>query len=238
MQSKRSFVIASFVLSCGIFLSALKLSQSIKNFHKFDQYVEVKGLDEKIVKSTQASWQISFTISAEDLANTYQKISDAQTTTAQFLLNAGFQKNEIEQLPITVTDNRSDPYIAQNNPNIARYKASAGLLVVTDKVDLVAQTSQQTSALIQSGILVTSNTVRYAFTKLNTIKNEMLDTATQNAREAANSFAKIAKSDLGSIRKAQQGFFTISSAGAASDYDDSSIMKKVRVVTSVQFFLD
>lgn len=238
MQSNRTLVIASIILSCGIFFTGLKFAHAIKNFHNFDKYVEVKGLDEKIVKSTQASWQISFSVSADDLEKTYQKVSEAQKTIAQFLLNSGFQPSEIERLPITVMDNRSDPYIAQNNPNITRYKATAGASIVTNKVDLVAQTSQNTNTLIQEGIIVTSNTVRYAYTELNSIKNEMLDTATQNAREAAKSFAKIAKTNLGTIRRAQQGLFTISSAGAMSEYDESSIMKKIRVVTSVQFFLD
>lgn len=238
MQANRTLVIASIVLSCGIFFTGAKLAQSIKNFHNFDKYVEVKGLDEKIVKSTQASWQISFSVSADDLEKTYQKVSEAQKIMAQFLLNSGFQENEIERLPITVTDNRSDPYIAQTNPTITRYKAIAGVSIVTNQVDLVAQTSQNTSTLIQQGILVTNSTVRYAYTELNSIKNAMLDTATQNAREAGKSFAKIAKSNLGTIRKAQQGLFTISSAGAVPEYDDSSMMKKVRVVTSIQFFLD
>lgn len=80
--------------------------------------------------------------------------------------------------------------------------------------------------------------MRYIYTDLNSIKKDMLDKATLNARDAAQSFAKVAKADLGGIRQAQQGVFSITSASGNSEYDESSVMKKVRVVTSIQFFLD
>jgi hypothetical protein len=51
-------------------------------------------------------------------------------------------------------------------------------------------------------------------------------------------------SKVGSIRQASQGVFSISAAqgsgveGEGGFSDDSSLMKTVRVVTSVQYYLD
>ena len=61
--------------------------------------------------------------------------------------------------------------------------------------------------------------------------------ATANAREAADTFAKDSGVKVGGIKSATQGLFSISSP--VSDYDaESSLMKKVRVVTRVQFFIE
>ncbi|MGB8479789.1 MAG: hypothetical protein WCE63_13305 [Acidobacteriaceae bacterium] len=85
----------------------------------------------------------------------------------------------------------------------------------------------------------------YVFTGLNSIKPEMITEATRNARAAAERFAADSGSKVGTIRTAEQGLFTISSADAAAGSDngnggyqaDASIRKSVRVVTTVQYYL-
>ena len=49
----------------------------------------------------------------------------------------------------------------------------------------------------------------YVFTKLNDLKPPMIAEATARAREAAEQFARDARSELGGIRRANQGIFEI-----------------------------
>jgi hypothetical protein len=89
----------------------------------------------------------------------------------------------------------------------------------------------------------------YKFTALNSIKPDMITEATRNARAAAERFALDAGSKVGSIRQANQGIFSILPAdqgGDSSEGDggmmynnaDSSLMKKVRIVSSVEYYLE
>lgn len=76
----------------------------------------------------------------------------------------------------------------------------------------------------------------------------MITEATQNARAAATRFALDARSTLGSIRQATQGVFVILPANSGGDTgesevgeaagSESSIMKTVRVVTTVDYYLN
>jgi hypothetical protein len=76
----------------------------------------------------------------------------------------------------------------------------------------------------------------------------MITEATRNARAAAERFALDSGSKVGSIRQANQGVFSILPADQASDASepgepsysngDSSLMKTVRVVTSVEYYLE
>ena len=73
----------------------------------------------------------------------------------------------------------------------------------------------------------------------------MITEATRNARAAADRFASDSGSKVGSIRQANQGTFSILPADQGSDTGepgfgtaDSSMMKTVRVVTSVEYYLD
>jgi hypothetical protein len=86
----------------------------------------------------------------------------------------------------------------------------------------------------------------YRFTGLNSIKPDMITEATRNARAAADRFASDSGSKVGSIRQANQGVFSILAANYGSDGErggemfsaDRSLTKTVRVVTSVQYYLD
>jgi hypothetical protein len=89
--------------------------------------------------------------------------------------------------------------------------------------------------LVAQGIVLSGGYgagAQYFFTGLNEIKPPMIAQATQNARKAAEQFAKDADSRVGSIRDAQQGLFSI------EDRDPYTPQKKrVRVVTTIDYFL-
>ena len=60
----------------------------------------------------------------------------------------------------------------------------------------------------------------------------MIEEATRNARAAADKFAYDSNSELGKIKSASQGLFSI------SDRDDNTpSIKTIRVVTTVEYYL-
>ena len=75
--------------------------------------------------------------------------------------------------------------------------------------------------------------VQYEYTGLNKIKPQMIEEATKNARQAAEKFAEDSDSELGKIRKANQGQFSITDRDANTPY-----IKKVRVVTTIDYSLE
>ncbi|MDE5627764.1 MAG: hypothetical protein K2I58_07395, partial [Candidatus Amulumruptor sp.] len=77
------------------------------------------------------------------------------------------------------------------------------------------------------------NTISYEFTGLNDIKPAMIAEATKNAREAAQKFSDDSDSQLGKIKNARQGQFSIDDRDAYTPY-----IKTVRVVTSLTYYLE
>jgi hypothetical protein len=119
----------------------------------------------------------------------------------------------------------------------------------------VVAAAQKTMQLVQKGIVLDSGMPgqasgpSYKFTGLNAIKPDMITEATRNARAAADRFASDSGSKVGSIRQANQGVFTILAANETNDGSespaypgqlgaDSSVMKTVRIVTTVQYYLE
>ena len=227
-------ILAAFILGCGFALSGYFISSGLIDSRQYTRFVEVKGLAERVVKADEAVWTLNIKLVNNKLPDLYQAIDDAQGKTRQFLIKQGFKDAEIITNSVSVTDNQSVSY--NQNQDMPRYNADTGLAVSTNNVDEVAQALQKTGDLVQQGVVVTASSAIYRFSGLNTIKPVMLDEATKSAHEAARSFAKNADASLGYIRRATQGLFTITDAN--SNYDSgTAIMKKVRVVTTVEYQL-
>jgi hypothetical protein len=227
--------IPAFLLAFGIACAGYSIAQAISQNQAFNRFVTVKGLAEKTVKSDKAVWQLTFSYADDELASAYQGIAKAQNNVSAFLQKQGFASNELELQPVSVVDNDANTY--NTNTKGKRYTANAGTTLTTQQVDKVKEAIQQTATLVQNGVLVNNSLVHYSFTELNDIKPKLLDEATANAKAAAEAFARNAQSTLGSIRQANQGLFTISDITDANMNPGTDIMKKVRVVTSVEYFL-
>lgn len=229
-----SKIIAALVLGCGFAMSGFFIANGLIDSRQYTRYVQVKGLAERVVKSDEAIWTVNIKLVNNDLAALYKSIDDAQGKTNKFLLTQGFKPNEISINPVTVTDNQSVSY--NQNENMPRFSADTGLTVSTTKVDQVAATAQKTGDLVQQGIVVTASNALYRYNNLNAIKPAMLEEATKSANTSAQSFANDAQTSLGAIRNATQGLFTINDANSSYD-SGAAIMKKVRVVTTVEYQL-
>ena len=233
MKENHLLFIPALILAIGIALGGYFIGHGIIERELFDRYVSVKGLAEQTVKADQSIWQISVGYSANDLNSLYQGIANSQKLVKGFWIAEGFKANEIDLQPAYVTDNQAYNY-SNGNRTGPRYTASASLLLITPDVDRVKASSQNLNTLVQKNVVLSSSTINYYFNSLNTIKPKMLDAATANAEAAAEAFAKNSHSRLGGIREASQGQFTISDDNSNGI---SSINKKVRVVTSVDYFL-
>lgn len=237
MKQRGNGTFAGLLLAIGIACSGYFIANAVKYFRNFDRFVEVKGLSERVVRADKASWQINFNVSGSNLKQIYSQINQQQQIVSDFLVKQGFQENEYTKQAISVTDNYANAYGNNNTAKLPQYTANAGINVTTSNVNLVTNAVGQTNLLVESGVILTFNTVNYSYTALNQIKASMLDEALANAKVSATQFAQNSQSSLGKIKNATQGLFTITSPDSNMS-DAASIDKKVRVVTTVQFFLE
>ena len=204
--------------------------------------VSVKGLAEKDVVSDLAVWELKFVTTGNDLTKTQQDMAGQSDLVLKFLREKGFDPQEIDSGRLETTDLMANPWRG-NDEISSRFILAKTITVRSDKVDLVAQSLAQTGALIAQGIVCDSQNsgypVSYIFPQRNDIKPQMLEEATKNAHQAALEFAKSSKSKVGKIHQANQGVFTILPRDdTANSVASQQINKKVRVVSTVEYFLE
>ena len=208
---------------------------------RFDmRTVTVKGLAEKDVKADLAVWNIRFQAANNVLTAAKKDIENQEKTIRGFLTKVGFKDDEIIIQGLTMQDAYADSYRDRNTIS-ARYTLNQTMTVRSNQVDLVSSAYPQIGDLVSQGVSFNSygNGVSYLFTKLNGIKPAMLKEATKNARQAADEFAVNSKSQVGKIKSANQGVFSILPREDIPDQTErEQINKKVRVVSTVEYYLD
>jgi uncharacterized protein len=201
--------------------------------------VSVKGLAERYVTSDLAVWPLRFTATGDVLEEVQAQIDGDVLQVVGFLVEEGLPESAIQPQRVEVTDLVAQAWRPEGAGE-NRYIIAQTVLVRTEQVELVERLNQRTGELVRRGVvLAETGGPTYLFTRLNDIKPEMLAEATQNAREAAQQFARDAGSAIGSIRQASQGLFQILARDEAPGiFEPGQVEKKVRVVSTIDYLLE
>ena len=234
-------LVSSVVLATGIAVGGFFPGYYYYQSKMGSNFVTVKGLAEMDVRADLGVWDIKYVVTGNDLATAQSEMEAQQKIILSFLKNLGFEDTEIAVKRTETNDLMANPY-RNESIGATRYILTQSIQLTSKNVDLVEKAVNSTSSLIAKGIVFDSNNynpVSYIFTKINDIKPQMLEEATKNAAAAANEFAKSSNTKVGKIRKANQGVFSIlPREQTANAMEMNSIEKKVRVVSTVEYYLD
>lgn len=223
----------SMIIAMSVF--GLYLKDAVVNFKQFDRSVTVKGLSEREYQADIVIWPIEFAVADNELEALYGAIESNTSNIKSFLLENGVAADEISFTAPAIMDKSAQQY-GDSSRSQFRYSASQTVTVYSKNIDAVRDLMSKLSELGKQGIVFTGGNYQsrteYLFTRLNEIKPEMIEEATRKAREVAEKFASDSQSQLGKIKKASQGQFSIN----ARDKNNPHI-KKVRVVSTVQYYL-
>ena len=235
-MEKSSALLPSAVIALGIVILGFTVRSGIVTFKDRDRIVSVKGLSEREVKADKVIWPRVYKDLGNDPAEMYRQLEKKNQKIVTFLKSGGLTDSEISVNPPTIVDRQADNY--GNEIMNFRYKATSVITVTSPNVDKVRALMNRQAELMKQDIAIVgeeyggSNSPSYEFTGLNKIKPEMVEEATKNARITAEKFASDSGSELGDIRSASQGQFSIESRDASTPF-----MKKVRVVTTLEYTL-
>jgi hypothetical protein len=230
-ERRTSLLIAALLLALGILGAGWFASRGLVAIKTQDRFVTVKGSAERIVDADLLVWPLPHTVGGNDLAEVQRRLAANTDTIRRFFLDAGFEDAEIVVSPPRLEDRWAYAYGDSRPPERFRYSNTVSLR--TTKVDKALAALRNSGQLVGEGVMIDQGSQPdFDYTKLNDIKPALIAEATAAARESAVQFAKDSGSKLGGIRNANQGVVTI------SDRDQSSPqVKKVRVVTTVEYFL-
>ena len=227
-------IIEAAILSLGIIISTILLTRGINSFKDRDRVVTVKGLAEMEMPADKVIWPLMYKEIGNDLLPLYTSIDAKNRAILDFLQKRGIAPEDISIAPPEIIDMEAERYSGQTHNY--RYNATSVITVTSGEVEKIGDLISEQTELLKQGIAITGDEYRYRtiyeYTGLNSIKPEMIEKATKNAREAAEKFALDSGSRLGKIRNASQGQFSITDRDSNTPH-----IKNIRVVTTINYYL-
>jgi len=230
-----SAAILGGLVGLGLALAGFFVGEALKEARSAERFVTVRGFAERNVESDLVIWPITFRDTGNDLVELQKVVDTHKAEVRAFLAASGFKPEEVSEMPPQVTDLKAQAY-GDGQKREYRYISTATVTLRTPDVKAAKKAMEDSGRLVLKGIVLAeqdyARSTEFLFTGLNSIKPEMIAEATKNAREAAEQFARDSGARVGNIRRASQGLFTIDNRDKGSPDH-----KKVRVVTTVEYFL-
>lgn len=235
-------IVAGALIAVGLAGAGWLGGQALIESRQPIRTVTVKGLSERPVMADLGFWPIKFVATGPTLEDARAELERADASVRRFLTAEGFAEDAMRVQNIFVED-RMAGYNASNTPDLARFVLTEEFLVTSTDVQAIASAARNIGELLRMGVVFSSDTYNagpsYIFTGLNDLKTDMLAEATQRARESAEEFAREAGAQVGTIQTANQGVFEILAAVEIPEQrSEKQIEKKVRVVTTITYFLE
>jgi hypothetical protein len=223
------------LLSVAILVGSIFVGHGIRDRGKND-VITVTGSAKKRITSDYVIWDVSVTAQKPSAQEASQQLSGWDKRMQSFFTSEGVKPSELVVQPIstqTVTDQSS---------NITGYQLVRSYEVRSSRVAAIADVAQHTSTLLAAGVPLAAQPVQYVYTRLPSVRPELLAAATKDAQRRAKVLVDSTGGQLGGVRGVDVGVFQVTSPNSTdvSDYgvyDTSTLQKDVTAVVNVTFAL-
>ena len=224
----RRWLASAGLITAGLVIGGYLLGDGLTRAHAADRSVTVRGLAERDVTADLAVWTIAYSATAPDLATAQAQVERDTGVIRTFFAKLGFPAAEVQPSSVNVSQ--------YSDNGVPRITVRQRLTLRTRDIARARTAVRRQFELVQGGVVLEEGSgMAYVFTGLNAVKPEMVAAATRDARASAEQFAKDSGTGVGGIKSATQGYFEITGRDGAGDGDAPE--KKVRVVTTVDFYL-
>lgn len=207
---------------------------------KQDNVIRVKGVAEVDVASDRATWWGTVRASAPTLQEAYAELERSMGALKGFVVSKGISADLITVASVDMTKEFARNEKGNPTNTIERYSLSQRLGFTSPNVLVVRDIANESTALIRDGFEIESGSAVYKISTIEKTKLELLEKATANAFERAQTLARGSGSGVGSLVSASQGVYQIVARGSTSssdygEYDTSAIDKTARVVVTLEY---
>jgi len=243
-----------FIIGIAIIVTAFILGGAFKDRNVSQDTISVVGLGTRDFESDEIYWTGRYSAKARLAKDAYTMINADREKVKAFFVSKGFKLNEFNfggvnfekafrtitietRGEVTKVEQIFDGYIATQTISFSSRKDSALMMKIEKVVD-------QTSELINSGIEFDGDPVQYTYSDLPSLKHNLIEKASQDAKERAEKIVITASGQLGKLKNASMGVFQITGKGSIEEdsyggnNDTFSKDKTARITVRLTYTLD
>ena len=237
LQDSRAVLLGAVaIFSVGLVASGYLLGDGLRRAKAAERSVTVRGVSERDVTADLATWSVSFAEEGTSLEPVQASVDAKSRAVRAFFQSAGFKPEDISDTAINASS------MFDRDRKEERVTVSRSVQLRSRDVMRVRDAYARQSELIRAGVPINGSNVNYVFTRLNDVKPDMIAEANRNARASAEQFARDSGAEVGAIKSATQGYFSIGARDGegceeCGSSGGGSPFQKVRVVTTIDYDL-
>lgn len=232
-------VTLGIILGASFLVAVLISMLTLFRLRSASDVVSVTGSAKMEVTADQAKWttQVTRTVRESNLKVGYDQIAQDTTKAKAFFVAQGISDTELNVTPVAMNEVYQQNQVAEK-----LYNLSQTFTVQSDDVQKMTRASNNLSGIINQGVIFSSLSLEYYYSKLPDARIQLLSQAIDDAKARATELAKNSGSSVGSLKSATSGVVQVQSRNSTDvsdygSYDTSQIEKQITVTVKATFSL-
>ncbi len=223
-------VLLGVFIAVGMIVSVAIVGVTLFKIRSLANTVSVTGSAKMEVVADQGKWvtQFSRTVRQSALKSGYDQVFRDLVVVREFIVNQGFDTTSIVVSPVTMFEVYQQDQYAEK-----MYTLTQTVEVQSGDVDLLARAAGAVTDVVNKGVLFSTTSLEYYYSKLPEARIELLSKAIEDASTRAGELAKNSNKRVGDLVSASSGVVQVQSRNSTdvSDYGSYDTSKKDKQIT-------
>lgn len=236
-NDNKNYVVFGLILGLALIISAGLGSYTFYKIRSSD-YISSTGSAKKAVTSDKVKWTSNITrpTKISTIKDGYAKMDADLKEVKAFLMGSGISEDSINISPVLMNEVYDNNSGQEKNYNLVQ-----NITIQSTDLQKITDLAKNTSSLvINKGIVFSTGSLEYYYSKLPETRVELLANAVADAKARAEQLAKAGGKKIGTLKSASSGVVQVMSPNSVevSDYgvyDTSSIEKEIMVTVKASF---
>jgi uncharacterized protein len=220
------------LIAVAFVIGAIAIGHGIRDRNQNDVIV-VTGSAKKRITSDYVIWTLSVTSTQPSATDAATELGRWTMKIRSFLTGQGVQPAELSVQPISTE-------AISKGGQVRAYRLTRSFEIRSARVRDVTAVADHSATLLAQGIPLSANAPQYVYTKLSSLRPQLLAEATKDAQNRAKVIVKATGGSLGKLRGVDVGVFQVTSPNSTEVedygvYDTSTLDKDVTAVVNVTF---
>ena len=193
-------------------------------------------------------WRGTYSTYAETTGDAYNNLNRDASKIRDFLDDYGIDESDVVFSAIDISKRYVSNYNEEGNyvgDTFDGYELYQTVTVSSEDVDSVEEVSRDITELIEEGVEFTSNSPEYYYKDLDSLKLELVEAATENAKQRIDLMAQGSGCKPGKLVSSNLGVFQITAKNSADDeyssggtYNTSSRQKTATITVKLNYAVE
>lgn len=234
---KSHWMNSRLLIALALIISTAIGAYTFYKIRTFDNTLTVTGSASKQVTSDHVKWVgvINHIVKVTALKTGYADMASDLTQVKAFLKEKNITDDQIVISPVFMDQNYDQPQGAEKS-----YTLRQTIDVNSSDVNGISDISKNINPLIEKGVVFSTQSLEYTYTKLPEERVNLLSDAIKDAKARASKLAESSGKSVGILKSASSGVVQVMSANSldVSDYgsyDTSKIEKNIMLTVKASF---